>query len=289
MAENQEYKEGWIQRLRKKVRIVGMDPLNFQEKWGYTTSPLTVLSLLAALILLVSIGTYLLIAETALSEYIFGSAENDQLERAIRAEEKVEMLEEELIQQRKYWDNLRDRLLNEEPPVPVSPDSLTRSFDSDTISVAPSAADSLLRDRMEESLDANSSLPGAGLSGLGFDGLFFYRPLDGVQVVSFDPGLERFGIGIRGKEGSLINATLDGTVLHASWTPDNGHVVYMQHANELVSVYKNCSRTLVKEGEKVRAGAPVAVIGPNSDEVFLVYFELWQQGSPIDPSKFLKY
>ena len=67
------------------------------------------------------------------------------------------------------------------------------------------------------------------------------------------------------------------------WTPETGYMVELQHANNLLSVYKGLSQSLVTTGQTIRAGE---MVGYNAEaeegEVRLFEFELWNNGKPVD-------
>ena len=84
---------------------------------------------------------------------------------------------------------------------------------------------------------------------------------------------------------------MDGTVVLATWTPETGHVVQLQHKNNLVSIYKHNAVLLKKMGEKVKAGEAIAIIGSSGSESSgpHLHFELWLKGDPIDPERFMAF
>ena len=53
----------------------------------------------------------------------------------------------------------------------------------------------------------------------------------------YDLNNGHFGVDIVGKLNSRISAALDGTVIFAGWTIDTGYVIYIQHEQNLVTVY----------------------------------------------------
>jgi lipoprotein NlpD len=74
-----------------------------------------------------------------------------------------------------------------------------------------------------------------------------------------------------------VKATLDGTVIFTDWTLETGYVIVIQHAGNLISVYKHNAVLLKHEGDFVKAGEPVAIAG-NSGEITTgphLHFELW--------------
>ena len=88
-----------------------------------------------------------------------------------------------------------------------------------------------------------------------------------------------------------IKSTLDGTVVFANFTSETGYVIGIQHPNNLFSLYKHNSALLKKAGDFVKAGDVVAIIG-NSGELSQgphLHFELWFNGTPIDPMQFVAF
>jgi murein DD-endopeptidase MepM/ murein hydrolase activator NlpD len=86
-----------------------------------------------------------------------------------------------------------------------------------------------------------------------------------------------------------VRAVLDGTVISAVFTADNGNVIQIQHTNNMVSVYKHNSALMKKQGDPVKAGESIAFIGnsgENSDGPHL-HFELWINGIPVNPLDFI--
>jgi septal ring factor EnvC (AmiA/AmiB activator) len=42
---------------------------------------------------------------------------------------------------------------------------------------------------------------------------------------------------------------------------ETGFVIMVQHANNLISVYKHNARLLKETGDRVRAGEPISIVG----------------------------
>ncbi len=89
----------------------------------------------------------------------------------------------------------------------------------------------------------------------------------------------------------VVKATLDGTVIMDAWTVETGYVIHIQHENNLISVYKHNSELLKKSGNIVKAGDAIAIIG-NSGELTTgphLHFELWHNGTAIDPQSYIVF
>lgn len=124
-----------------------------------------------------------------------------------------------------------------------------------------------------------------------FDKGSFVPPLRGIISDTFAPGRNHFGTDIVAAKGSVIVATRNGTVIMSSWSADTGHMIGIQHNNNLVSWYKHNSARLKNLGDRVAAGEAVAVIG-NSGEMSSgphLHFELWYNGQPVNPQNYIEF
>ena len=121
--------------------------------------------------------------------------------------------------------------------------------------------------------------------------LFFITPLNGIVSSPFDNRLGHYGVDVVAKTNEPVKSVADGTVIFASWTMDSGYVIYIQHRNNLISVYKHNSALLKKVGNFVNAGEIVSIIG-NSGELSNgphLHFELWYNGNPVNPEDFVSF
>ena len=58
-----------------------------------------------------------------------------------------------------------------------------------------------------------------------------------------------------------------------------------RHSQDLVSIYKHCGSLLKKEGDSVKAGEAIALVG-NTGQLTTgphLHFELWYRGRAINP------
>ncbi|MFA7116367.1 MAG: M23 family metallopeptidase [Bacteroidales bacterium] len=123
------------------------------------------------------------------------------------------------------------------------------------------------------------------------ENLLFFPPATGVITQEYDPIISHPFIDIAVPENTIVSATLDGTVIAAYWSDKTGYNIHIQHANNLISVYKHGIKLLVKTGDKVSAGTHIAIIG-NTGELSTgshLHFELWHNGEAIDPSLYIKF
>lgn len=101
------------------------------------------------------------------------------------------------------------------------------------------------------------------------------------------------GIDIAADEGSEVRAIADGTVTKIYNHPMHGKTVEITHKGDIVSIYSNLSEKdiAVKEGDTVKSGAKLGVIGDTSvkelaDEPHL-HFELKFKGKSVNPLTYI--
>jgi lipoprotein NlpD len=89
-------------------------------------------------------------------------------------------------------------------------------------------------------------------------------------------------------EGTTVKCALDGTVIQSDWSPEWGHFLWVQHAQNALTFYGQNAQVLKKRGAKVRAGEAIAFSGKGLQEkVPSVHFELWLKGQPVNPAVYL--
>lgn len=70
------------------------------------------------------------------------------------------------------------------------------------------------------------------------------------------------GIDISAPEGSAIYSAADGKVIFSGWGPTGyGRLIVIKHSPELFTVYAHNKKNLVKEGESVKKGLKIALVG----------------------------
>ena len=151
--------------------------------------------------------------------------------------------------------------------------------------------DSLLRMLVEsqDQYELLSSNDKAFASGIG--SYVFFTPLKGTVTTPFSALNKHYGVDIVSAPDEVIKSALDGTVIFSNWTSETGYVIGIQHSNNLFTIYKHNSALLKKEGDYVKAGEVVAIIG-NTGELTSgphLHFELWYNGSPVNPKDYVSF
>ncbi|NQV02063.1 MAG: M23 family metallopeptidase [Bacteroidia bacterium] len=121
--------------------------------------------------------------------------------------------------------------------------------------------------------------------------LLFFTPIKGVITNEFDADRQHFGIDIVSKKNEAIKSVLNGTVIISTWTVETGYVIGIQHPHGIVSFYKHNSALLKRVGDIVKAGEAIAIIGETGELTTgpHLHFELWSQGTPVNPQDFISF
>ncbi len=96
------------------------------------------------------------------------------------------------------------------------------------------------------------------------------------------------GIDVGGQERDPVFAASAGTVVAAGPSRGFGNLVVVDHGHGVQTLYAHCHRILVEEGERVRRGQQLAVIGATGRTTGPhLHFEVRLDGAPVDPLGYL--
>jgi len=97
------------------------------------------------------------------------------------------------------------------------------------------------------------------------------------------------GLDIDGEFGAPIRSIFEGRVVFASWMRGYGLTVILDHGSGLLSIYAHASVILAEKGEFVQQGQRLGTIGDTGSlRGPFLYFELREDGKPVDPSEWLR-
>jgi len=84
-----------------------------------------------------------------------------------------------------------------------------------------------------------------------------------------------------------VRAIADGRVRKTAALPQGGYAVVTEHGDDRISILSGLRQIDVDEGTEVKAGQALGLVGRDLDGAPVLVFELWQNGSPIDPRPLL--
>lgn len=154
------------------------------------------------------------------------------------------------------------------------------------VDLKASEEDSLFRAQIaKEELEAMKNSPTQT------SGNFLYPPVRGVVTGKYDLTENHLATDIAAKIGEEVKVIANGSVVFADWSPDTGNSIIVQHKDEMMSVYKHCSKLFRKVGDEVEKGDVIAAVG-NSGELTTgphLHFELWIQGKLVDAEQYIDF
>ena len=108
------------------------------------------------------------------------------------------------------------------------------------------------------------------------------------RVFNGQPRNPHSGMDIAAATGTPIVAAAGGVVVFAGWHAAYGHMVEVDHGNDLVTRYAHASQLHAKQGDLVRRGQKIANVGNTGRSTGAhLHFEVLVAGVPQDPQKFL--
>ena len=277
------------EKKSKTFRLAFIDNKTHQHLVTLNFTRTTFFITVVSIVVVLCAAIYSIIAFTPARTFIPGYPDARSKRAAIQNAITIDSLENVIFRWELYSENLRRAVEGLEP---VKIDSLIKaqntsraeSLDMEKIA----RQDSLLREHVKE--EEQFGISDRGRRDLPIEGLHFFTPLKGVVSQGYDPVIHPY-IDIAAPEGSVVKATLDGTVIFAGWSDDAGHTIQIQHDGDIVSIYKHNEKLLKKTGDKVTAGTPIALVG-NTGELTTgdhLHFELWHKGQTVDPTVYIKF
>jgi lipoprotein NlpD len=119
----------------------------------------------------------------------------------------------------------------------------------------------------------------------------FFCPTRGMVSRYFNLDTKHYGVDITANPDTSVLATLEGTVVLSTYTAQTGYLICIQHNQGFVSVYKHCGSLLKSQGEKVKAGEAIALVGKGtkSNTNPHLHFELWYKGKAMNPENYIVF
>jgi murein DD-endopeptidase MepM/ murein hydrolase activator NlpD len=279
------------ERLTTRYQLVIRNEENLAEKtsFGFTQAKVLVLSIvLFVVIFLLS----LFLSETLLAKWFDPRhAQAEANKNLYELTLKVDSLAIEVDRKDKFIMNFQRILSGDTSNEFVDPaQSLTGERKVKVVgSMNPAPSDSIFRKEFEKSQLASVALTSSKYHEL--QQVFFFTPITGFISDHYDVKKGHYGTDIVTKKNEPVKCIADGTVIMAAFTQEYGHMISIQHTGNLVSIYKHNAELLKKVGTFVSAGEIISIVG-NSGEMTdgpHLHFELWYNGSSLNPEEFVTF
>jgi lipoprotein NlpD len=133
---------------------------------------------------------------------------------------------------------------------------------------------------------APSALPAGASRQMG--GVNWRWPAQGTLLKGYQGGEAVPGIEIGGNPGDPVRAAADGVVVYSgNGLVGYGELVIIKHNDTFLSAYGHNRKRLVKEGQRVTAGQPIAEMGSTGASRTELEFQIRKDGNPVDPLSYL--
>ncbi|MFO8001309.1 MAG: M23 family metallopeptidase [Marinilabilia sp.] len=303
MAGNK--RKEFVKKLKSKYKLAIFNEQTYEEVVVLRLSRLNVFTLVGFSAIILIALVVLLIAFTGLREYIPGYPDSNQRLMIVRNAQRVDSLYVEIEKRNEFIENMQ-RIVRGDVPEDESRESQERAEseletgDGDNneedgfgnVEFSPSEEDSAFRALVEreERFSLSSERPDDQSESL-LANTFLTSPLEGMVVNEFGDPTGHHGVDIVAGPGARVSAVMDGVVFFSDWTVETGYVIQIQHASNLISVYKHNERLMKSVGDHVKAGEAIANVG-NSGELTTgphLHFELWHNGVPLDPQEYISF
>ena len=270
-------------------RLALIDNQSHKQLWTAHFTRTSFAIAIISVVVMLSAAIFSIIAFTPVRTFIPGYPDSRSKRAAIQNAITIDSLENVIYKWGLYSENLK-RVMEGMDPVKI--DSMVNAGMASKAAAADMTDiqknDSLLRDKVKE--EEQFGISARTRRDLPIEGMHFFCPLKGVISQGYTPGTHPY-IDITAPEGSVVKATLDGTVIYSGWSDDTGYTIQIQHEGDIVSIYRHNEKLLKRSGDKVSAGSPIALVG-NTGQFSTgehLHFELWHKGEAVDPTKYINF
>ena len=272
----------------KLYRVIFEDSVTHTGLWVRLFTKQGLILMLVSFVVALLVIFYILFAFTPLKTAIPGYPNSRTKREAIQNAIKIDSLETVISRWEFYSDNL---LLVAEGKKPVPVDSVITMAD-DYVALLRDPhylrqRDSLLRETVETEEQEVKSAENVNRV-LPIEGVHFFTPLKGVLSKGYENVYHPY-VDITAPANSVVMSVLEGTVLFDGWMDESGYIIMVQHAGDIVSVYKHCQKLLKQSGDVVSAGTPIALVGSSAATGNHLRLEIWHKGEPVDPAQYLNF
>ena len=286
--KNKKQNKSFLKRIFNDYKVVVSSEDTFEEKFSFKTNKINAFIIMLVYSIILISFTISIVFFTQLREMVPGYSSTDLLNRAIYLTKKTDSLEQQIALNNKFYKSIEDVISgNIDEFVPRDELSVDSSLtNSDFVTVSPNSQDSILRKYVENEDKFNLTN-----NELIIENKMFFSPIKGEITQSFNFNENHFAIDIAADIGTPVKSVLDGKIIFSEWSLETGYVVVIDHGENIISVYKHNSKILKEQNDFVQAGEVIAYSGNqgNLSTGPHLHFELWKNGTPIDPEPLLNF
>ena len=285
---NKKQNKTFLKRIFNDYKVVVSSEDTFEEKLSFKANKINAIIIILLYSIILIAFTISIVFFTQLREMVPGYSSSDLLNRAIYLTKKTDSLEQQIALNNKFYKSIEDVLSGNVDEF-ISRDELSidsNLINSDIFTIYPNLQDSILRQYVENEDKFNLTN-----NELVIENKMFFSPIKGEITQSFNFNENHFAVDIAADIGTPVKSILDGKIVFSEWSLETGYVVVIDHGENIISVYKHNSKTLKEQNDFVQAGEVIAYSGNqgNLSSGPHLHFELWKNGTPIDPEPLLNF
>ncbi len=286
--KNKKQNSPFLKRIFNDYKVVVSSEDTFEEKLSFRANKINAFIIVLLYSIILIAFTISIVFFTQLREMVPGYSSSDLLNRAIYLTKKTDSLEQQIALNNKFYKSIEDVLSGNVDEF-ILRDELSidsNLINSDIFTISPNLQDSLLRKYVENEDKFNLTN-----NELIIENKMFFSPIKGEITQSFNFNENHYAIDIAADIGTPVKSVLDGKIIFSEWSLETGYVVVIDHGENIISVYKHNSKILKEQNDFVQAGEVIAYSGNqgNLSSGPHLHFELWKNGTPIDPEPLLNF
>ena len=286
--KDEKQNKTFLKRIFNDYKVVVSSEDTFEEKLSFKANKINAFIIVLLYSIILIAFTISIVFFTQLREMVPGYSSSDLLNRAIYLTKKTDSLEQQIALNNKFYKSIEDVLSGNVDEF-ISRDELSTDsnlINPDIFTIPPNLQDSILRQYVDNEDKFNLTN-----NELVIENKMFFSPIKGEITQSFNFNENHFAIDIAADIGTPVKSVLDGKIIFSEWSLDTGYVVVIDHGENIISVYKHNSKILKEQNDFVQAGEVIAYSGNqgNLSSGPHLHFELWKNGTPIDPEPLLNF
>ncbi len=286
MAKKKRKKSFW-KDIRFKYKLTILNENTLEEVAKLRVSKFNGLSVLFTTLFLIFFIVSAILVLTPLKNYLPGYLNSEVRAEIVNNALRLDSLQGVVEKQNLYITNIQDIFKGEVKLDTISSiDSLT-TMRVDSIKERTERENAFIEEYEEREKYNLSSFTAT----LDLGGIQLFRPTSGIITGHYDAETKHYGVDLAAPSNESIVAVLDGVVILSTYTADTGYLIQLQHNQDFVSVYKHCGSLLKKQGDKVKVGEVIALVG-NTGTLSTgphLHFELWYKGQAVNPEHYIAF
>ena len=275
--------------MTDKRQLVMRGRTDNEVAWRLNITPIGLWGGIVGLIIIIFITLLLLMSYTSILDILPGYRTDAEKREAHLRESimRLDIMERNMSEILAYNEAVATIMGGSTPTIHST--VMTDTIRYDKSRILPTRADTLLRAALE-STTGDYSL--SNTKPLKSEAAMFSSPMRGSITRNFDAPESSYDVAIMSIDGddsvmAVENGTVIGTVEHGQGIGS----VTIQHGGGYISVYKQLGEILVRKGQTVQSGAVIGRLNtPEAEEQnTTLEFELWRDGTAVDPERYILF